>query len=842
MIAFRGLWPAIAAAWALVVPAVGSAQLARLDEQELARLRAQEQARAERALQELRRERAALGLGPADDVRPLSVHTDAFGQTHVHVEQRHAGVPVWGGMAILHVGPDGLVLPPTAEGIVPHVAVELDPVFDAGAATELAILAFEAKSLAGLSSRAREVIYPVMRRVSRYPDRPLGALNAIDLERRVEDFRHAFHVHLELDNPIDGIVHRDFLVDARTGAILRSWDSLQTAAAVGTGFSLHAGTVQLDTWQRPEDNLFELRDVTRATGDGNVTVDAQHADPDTGLFDPWSLYVDADNQWGDGMHFTGASTVDANGQTAAVDAHWGLQVTWDYLDRIHGRWGIDGLGTPTMNRVHVGNAYQNAFWSDDCFCMSFGDGAWPSGMKSMAALDVAAHELGHGLTSQTARLIYDGESGGLNEATSDILGAMVEFWQGSGQGPTIGDAGGDWFVGEDLFDGGALRAMFKPSLDGASADAWFPGIDQIDVHYSSGPMNRAFYFLAEGADPLAAGTDRTSTYLPAGMTGIGKNAAIAIWYRALTVYLYASADYVSARTASLRAAADLHGRGSIEFQAVQDAFAAINVGYTAATFDDVDPPVVSLALDGAGPVVELAGTATDNVGVDRVEFRVGDTLVATRTFPPWSVPFDVRDAPPGAQEATLVAWDRAGNRAESAPVALPVAAGSGQLFVDRGFEQGGEAWTQQPPGIVRFPAPGAAAGLVVRALALHLLHHRLRRGHGQQLHRGDGGAGSAAARLPLRLLLDAGLPLVRLRVGPGDLPRSRGDARPPEGSRPEDLRLDQSLHRTALVPLRRGRRPRLPAAPAGRQRLAVGPMAAGDGDRGLHEPCGAGMV
>ncbi|NEE27215.1 M4 family metallopeptidase, partial [Streptomyces sp. SID7982] len=133
------------------------------------------------------------------------------------------------------------------------------------------------------------------------------------------------------------------------------------------------------------------------------------------------------------------------------------------------------------SRVHYGNNYVNAFWQDSCFCMTYGDGS--GNVKPLTSLDVAAHEMTHGLTSVTAKLVYSGESGGLNEATSDIFAAGVEFYSNTTQDP------GDYLVGEKIDingNGTPLRYMDKPSKDGSSKDYWYSGIGNVDVHYSSG--------------------------------------------------------------------------------------------------------------------------------------------------------------------------------------------------------------------------------------------------------------------------------------------------------------------------------------------------------------------
>ncbi|KPC81590.1 peptidase M4, partial [Streptomyces sp. NRRL F-6602] len=117
-------------------------------------------------------------------------------------------------------------------------------------------------------------------------------------------------------------------------------------------------------------------------------------------------------------------------------------------------------------------------WQDSCFCMTYGDGA--GNAKPLTSLDVAAHEMTHGLTSVTAKLVYSGESGGLNEATSDILAAAVEFHENNAADK------GDYLIGEKIDingNGTPLRYMDKPSRDGKSKDSWYSGIGSVDVHY-----------------------------------------------------------------------------------------------------------------------------------------------------------------------------------------------------------------------------------------------------------------------------------------------------------------------------------------------------------------------
>jgi Zn-dependent metalloprotease len=197
------------------------------------------------------------------------------------------------------------------------------------------------------------------------------------------------------------------------------------------------------------------------------------------------------------------------------------------------------------------------------------------------ALDIAGHEMSHGVMSRTAGLIYSGESGGLNEANSDIMGTMVEFRANS----TIDTP--DYMIGEEIFIGNvsgsanqqALRYMFDPDRDGLSPNCWSAAVAGLDVHYSSGPANRFYYLLAEGSGAHTySGVDHQAPTCNGGsLAGIGRGKAEKIWYRAVTVYMVSDTDYAGARAATLSAAADLYGGASTEYNAVAAAWAAVSV-------------------------------------------------------------------------------------------------------------------------------------------------------------------------------------------------------------------------------------------------------------------------
>jgi Zn-dependent metalloprotease len=206
--------------------------------------------------------------------------------------------------------------------------------------------------------------------------------------------------------------------------------------------------------------------------------------------------------------------------------------------------------------------------------MTYGDGEGDK--KPLTSIDVAGHEMSHGVTAATAGLIYSGESGGLNEATSDIFGTAVEFHANNPKDV------GDYLIGEKIDingDGSPLRYMDKPSKDGASLDNWKAGAGDVDVHYSSGIANHFFYLLSEGSGKKEINgvsyDSPTADGQPA--AGIGRDKAEKIWFKALTSYFTTNTDYAGARKGTLSAASDLYGADSAEYKAVDRAWAAVNV-------------------------------------------------------------------------------------------------------------------------------------------------------------------------------------------------------------------------------------------------------------------------
>lgn len=481
-----------------------------------------------RALAAIGRQPAVVQAGTADRFHARDVIVDADGTEHVRLARTFAGLPVIGGDVVVHSrggtlhGASQMLRGTLRLGVQPTLAPD-EAIARAGAAFGAAWRG---------TPTAQLVVY------ARGPA------------------RLAYRVALGND-----AADMTFIVDAHSGALLDRWSDRHTAAAAGTARTLYAGDVPLRT--RTATGGYELFDPGRG---GTRTIDASNSRTSG------QVYVDADNVWGD-------YTV-GDPATAAADAQYGASVTWDYFRVAHGRLGIAGDGRGARSRVHYGRRYSNAFWNDACFCMTYGDGDGVV-IGPLVSLDIAGHEMAHGVTSRTAGLIYSGESGGLNEATSDIFGAMVEFHARNAHDTP------DYLMGEEIVatnvpgspDQQALRFMFDPSADGRSPNCWTPAVADLDVHYSSGIGNRFFYLLAEGSGARRfSGVDHTAPTCDGGVVaGIGRVKARAIWYRALTVYFTSTTDYAAARVATLQAAADLYGAGSADVAAVAAAWSAVDV-------------------------------------------------------------------------------------------------------------------------------------------------------------------------------------------------------------------------------------------------------------------------
>ncbi|MFF5159791.1 M4 family metallopeptidase [Streptomyces sp. NPDC000348] len=534
-----------------------------------------------------------LGLGAKEKLVVRDVLKDRDGTVHVRYERTYDGLPVLGGDLVVQGDTAG-----AADSVVKATRAAVKP-----ATTTAGVPAAKAERQALSAAKAEKAEGADVDRAPRKVIWAAGGEPVLAYETVVGGLQH------------DGTPQELHVVtDATTGEKLYEWEAVRN----GTGHTVYSGTVGLTTTQ--SGSTYNLTDGARG---GHRTYNLNRGTSGTG-----TLFSGSDDVWGDGSP--------SNLESAAADAHYGAALTWDYYKNVHGRSGIRGDGAAAYSRVHYGNNYVNAFWSDSCFCMTYGDGS--GNANPLTSIDVAAHEMTHGLTSNTAGLNYSGESGGLNEATSDIFGTTVEFYADNSSDV------GDYLIGEEIDingDGTPLRYMDRPSRDGASKDSWYSGIGSIDVHYSSGPANHFFYLLSEGSGAKTvngvAYDSPTSDGLP--VTGIGRAKAEKIWFRALTTKFTSTTTYAGARTGTLAATGELYGTDSAEYKAVQDAWAAVNVGTRSGggsgggtSFEsttDVSIPDAGSAVTSPITVSGRTGNAPSNlqVTVDIVHPYSGDLVV-----------------------------------------------------------------------------------------------------------------------------------------------------------------------------------------------------------------------
>jgi len=474
----------------------------------------------------------ARGYGLSDPDRELSVRTIRVrdSQVVIRFDQFYRAVRVFEGEAIARISNGRVDVTNALRG---GLSLDVQPTVSSAQAAAAAQRAIGLRDAASISSQLQIL--------------PQGQRSGRDVL--------VWHVVIEYENDVDGTGAWDYFIDAKTGAIVWSFNSLRTETVIGK--TMYSGNVPLNATFNG--SVYSLVHPGQGASPGNSTNDMNK------------------RQTGSGRAFTsrvasfGNNLLDnSDDNTAGADAHYGLTTTWSFYASMFGRNGIDDTGRKTYQRVHFSRRYENAFWNDGCFCMTYGDGAFT--FYPLVSLDISGHEMTHGVTASEANLTYDGESGGLNESTSDIFGTMVEFFANNSADTP------DYWIGERAMRGNylgslyvekiALRYMDNPNKDGGSPACWFAQIGRLDVHHSSGPSNHMFYLLSHGGTSACNGDV---------VAGIGNVKAARIWYKALTEFMTASTDYHGARTAALSAAQALYGTGSAEYKATAAAFAAIDV-------------------------------------------------------------------------------------------------------------------------------------------------------------------------------------------------------------------------------------------------------------------------
>ncbi|NQD35848.1 hemagglutinin [Permianibacter sp. IMCC34836] len=443
---------------------------------------------------------ALLQIGTDERLQLVSEHVDRKGRVFQRLQQSYRGIPVWGEQVVIERDAKQQVT--TMHGaLINGIATDL-------VSTTPGISAADALS----KVKAKQVALNKTGSAPSYRNEDSKLMIHLDGNQA----KLVWFVSYLSDSAKGGQPARPHaLVDARSGRVIKYWDALAYRDATGPGGNLKTGQYEYGT-------DFGFLNVTDACEMNNTNVR--------------TINMNNGTSGGSVHQFTCPrnTVMQINGAYSPLnDAHYFGGVIFN----MYSDWyNTAPLTFQLTMRVHYSSGYENAFW--DGSQMTFGDGA--STFYPLVSLDVAAHEVSHGFTEQNSNLTYSSQSGGINEAFSDIAGEAAEFYM---RGTN------DFLVGEQIFkSSGALRYMANPPQDGASIGNAADYYEGLDVHYSSGVYNKAFYLLAtkpgwSTRKAFDVFVDANRNYWTANMTF--DQAACGV-IDAATARAYSSADVINA--------------------------------------------------------------------------------------------------------------------------------------------------------------------------------------------------------------------------------------------------------------------------------------------------------
>lgn len=477
---------------------------------------------------------------PSEEFKTLEIHTDNYGLIHIKLQQYYNDIKVYGGQVFVH-GKNQQMIKFNGE-YFPTPSIDLIPVISIAEAKEFAkdhvqVPFIEPSDFAKSIVNFQEVVSEL---VVFYPNFELN------------EARLTWHLTIR-----PNFLRRfEYFVDATTGEILNHYNhTCSDGPTTAQAADLNGVTQTINTYLLS--GSYYLIDASRP-----MFNNGQSQLPDNPVGAIWTLNAN-NTSVGENMNLTHYATPNNswNSSPEAVSAHFNAGETYEYFKDTHGRNSINGEGGTIISICNItnenGTSMENAFWNGQA--MFYGNGG--SVFSPLAgALDVGAHEMGHGVIQNTCNLEYQGESGALNESMADIAGCMVDR--------------DDWFLGEDVvintnyYPTGNLRDMSNPHNGGSSlndpcyqpahiSEKYTGSEDNGGVHINSGIMNFAYYkFAAE----------------------IGKDKAEEIYYKSMTDYLVKSSQFVDARVAFVQASTDIYGANSAETNAVKNAFSEVGIG------------------------------------------------------------------------------------------------------------------------------------------------------------------------------------------------------------------------------------------------------------------------
>jgi Zn-dependent metalloprotease len=536
---------------------------------------------------------------PENEFRLRTASTDEQGNQHFRMDQVFQGVPVYGSEIILHTKGSSLQFMNGRYEATPTVSIT--PTISFEQARDAAEGAFgkslvrtnwtpeHLRLIGGEPFKAELVVYiqnekahlawqctlrpNVLKRMEYLVDAHTGAvLNAMDRTCRIHAGGHA-------------CTHESETINTENSPEIQPTEFVAPPPTTGTGLDLFDVNRSFGAWQ--EGSTVYMMDATKSMFNSGAssfpanpvgvvaTFDAQNTSPQKSNFN----YVEVKS----------SSTTFSN-KKAAVSAHFNAAKCFDYFKTAFNRNSIDGVGGNIISLVNVadenGGSMENAFWNGDA--MWYGNGG-STFLPLARGLDVGGHEITHGVIEKTANLIYQNQSGALNESFADIFGVMIDR--------------DDWKIGEDVVKAGVspngcLRSMQDPNNnDTQNGNFWQPKhMNQIytgtqdngGVHINSGITNHAFYLFAIN-------------------TAVGKEKAEQVYYKALRDYLTKNSKFIDCRVAVLKAATDLYG--ATVANAAAAAFDAVGI---------LGPGSTGGGGGGGGTVTAPPGSLITNPGTDYV--------------------------------------------------------------------------------------------------------------------------------------------------------------------------------------------------------------------------------
>ncbi len=556
-------------------------------------------------LQQLRFHRELLRLqDPGQELRLVSLQSDELGLHHLRFQQFYAGIPVWGADLYVHVHSDGTLYLLNGRYIPTPVGVPTQPRLSPAEAV--------ARALDYVQRKTSVVPLPAFPHLSSEPTCslvifPHPLTGALTLCYEVHIHANLAESYILFINALDGTVCWQILNScswtehhqaSRSVPSSRSHPTIAVAgtiAAAGTfvdasGTDVNGVTRSFRVYRHDDGTYYMIWDLPSLDRSGSqlperikggaVTLTADNTDVDPQ--NPRLFHITStDNTWRDPV---------------AVSAHYNAFASDQYYRTTHNRNAIDGQGGTIISIIHAtyrGRPMINAYWNGGLKVMVYGDGDGFQYKPFAAALDVAAHEMTHGVTQHTANLVYQFQPGALNESFSDVFAIMVDR--------------DDFLLGEDLQGPGSTKIATRDIANPSNPNVESPQpshmsqyqnlpIDEDNggVHINSGIPNRAAYLIIQ-----ALGREKTER----------------IYYRALSQYLTRTSEFLDCRRAVIRSAQELYGQS--EANACAQAFDAGGIydsgGGGGGSGNEVPPAqggTPLLALIGPGGYIVVLRTDT----------------------------------------------------------------------------------------------------------------------------------------------------------------------------------------------------------------------------------------